>query len=150
MSILEKLDQEIKGAAKAKNTARLATIRLIKNAVKNKEIELLHPLSEAEFYSVLSTMAKQGRESIEQFKKGGRNDLVDKETGELNIIETFLPKPLTETEVARFIDEAVAETEAQGPKDMGKVMKALKEKTAGRIDGKTLSEKVRSKLSQIS
>ena len=149
MTILEKLDNEIKTALKARDEARLATVRLIKSQVKNKEIELIHPLSEAEFLAVLSTMVKQRRESIDQFSKAGRTDLVVKEEIELKVIESFLPQQLTDAEVDAFIAQAVAESKAAGPKDMGAVMKLLKDKTAGRVDGRVLSDKVKAKLASI-
>ncbi|HBF12527.1 MAG TPA: glutamyl-tRNA amidotransferase [Deltaproteobacteria bacterium] len=149
MTILEKLDNEIKTALKAREEARLATVRLIKSQVKNKEIELIHPLSEAEFLAVLSTMVKQRRESIDQFSKAGRTDLVVKEEIELKVIESFLPQQLTDAEVDAFIAQAVAESKAAGPKDMGPVMKLLKDKTAGRVDGRVLSDKVKAKLAVI-
>lgn len=149
MTILEKLDQEIKESLKARDQVRLDTIRLIKTAVKNREIELIRPLSEAEFFAVLSTMTKQRNESIDQFKKGGRTDLVEKEEKERTIISSFLPQALSDAEIDRLIAEAISQTGAKSPKDMGLVMKALKEPTAGRADGKILSEKVKSKLGSI-
>lgn len=149
MTILEKLDQEIKESLKARNQVRLDSVRLIKTAVKNKEIEFIRPLTQPEFFSVLSTMAKQRHESIDQFKKGGRTDLVEKEEKELAIISSFLPQALSDAEIDRLIAEAISQTEAKSPKDMGLVMKALKEPTAGRADGKVLSEKVKSKLGSI-
>ncbi|MBI2339028.1 MAG: GatB/YqeY domain-containing protein [Deltaproteobacteria bacterium] len=150
MNIIQKLDEEIKQAMKAQNSVRLGALRLIKTSVKNKEIELIHPLSEAEFFACLSTMVKQRHESIDQFKKGNRADLVKKEEDELRVIEDFLPKPFSEGEIDALVAEAVSATGAKGPKDMGTVMKALKEKTAGRADGKLLSEKVKQKLSSLS
>lgn len=150
MNVLEKIDAEIRQAMKARDFARLGALRLIKTSVKNREIELIHPLSEAEFFACLSTMVKQRHESIDQFKKGGRADLVKKEEDELRVLEGFLPKQLSEGEIDTMIAEAVSATCAKGPKDMGAVMKALKEKTAGRADGKFLSEKVKQKLSSLS
>lgn len=146
MTILEKLDLEIRNAMKGRDQARLETVRMIKAAAKNKEIELLHPLTEAEFFSLLATLVKQRRESIEQFAKGGRTDLARKEEGELKIVQSFLPQALSETEVDCLIAEAMEAVKAAGPKDMGAVMKQLKEKTAGRVDNKFLSDRVRAKL----
>ena len=147
MTILQKFEQEIKDALKSGNQIKLSAVRMIKSTIKNKEIELMHPLSDAEFMAVLSTMAKKCRESIEQFSKGGRAELAKKEEDELGIIESFLPKSLSESELDLLIQEAITAVHAVGPKDMGAVMKALKEKTAGRVDGKLLSDKVRAKLS---
>lgn len=149
MAILDKLDLEIKTAMKGRNQARLDVVRMIKAAAKNKEIELLHPLTEAEFFTLLTTLVKQRRESIEQFSKGGRTDLAKKEEGELVIVQSFLPQAIEEAEVDRLIGEAIAAVHAAGPKDMGAVMKQLKEKTAGRVDNKFLSDRVRARLSSL-
>lgn len=148
-SILSQLDNAIKEAMKARDTARLETVRGIKTSVKNKEIELIRPVTEVEFYGLLNTMVKQRRDSIEQFKKGGRDDLADKEAGELKIIETFLPQALSPEEVNHLISDAISASKATGPKDMGAVMKLLKDQTAGRVDGKELSELVRSRLQSL-
>lgn len=147
MSILAKLEQDIKESMKARQEARLFAVRLIKSTVKNKEIELIRPLSEAEFFDVLSFMAKQRRDSIEQFEKANRMDLVAKEKSELEIIESYLPKRLSDEELTAAIEKAVHTTGAKGPKDMGAVMKALKAETSGRVDGKMLADRVKSRLS---
>lgn len=150
MTILEKLDQAIKEAAKSRDKIRLGAVRLIKSTVINKEKELKHPVEDAEFMSTLSGMARKVRESIEQFKKGGRTDLVLKEEGELAVIESFLPKPLSDDELNALVDKAIKKEEVTGPKQMGLVMKNLKEKTTGRVDGKKLANLVREKLVKIS
>lgn len=150
MTILEKLDQAIKESAKSRDQIRLGAIRLIKSTVVNKEKELRRPVEEAEFMSVLSGMARKVRESIEQFKTGGRTDLVEKEEGELAIIESFLPKPLSDDELNALVDEAIKKEGATDPKQMGLVMKNLKEKTSGCVDGKKLANMVREKLSKMS
>lgn len=147
--ILEKLEAEIVKAMKARDQVRLGAVRLIKSTVKNKEIELIHPLSETEFFSVLGTMAKQVTDSIEQFTKGGRTDLVDKEKGELQVIQTFLPQAMSDAEVLALVQEAINASGATGPKDMGAVMKVLKDKTAGRVDGKKMADLVKNKLSNL-
>ncbi|MBI4217801.1 MAG: GatB/YqeY domain-containing protein [Elusimicrobia bacterium] len=147
--ILGRMEEEIKNALKSKHADRRAAVRLIKSAVKNKEIELIRPLTDEEFIGVLSSMAKRHKESIEQFEKAGRTDLVEKEKKELAVVETFLPKAFSDSEIAALIAEALHATNAKGPKDMGLVMKALKEKTAGRVDGKKLSELVKQKLSTL-
>lgn len=148
MTILEKLDEEIKKALKSKDPLRLSAVRLIKSSAKNKEIEIMHPLSDAEFNAVLSTLAKRHRESIEQFSKGGRPDLEELEKKQLEIVESYLPKKLNEDELMRLIDDAIIGTQASGAKDMGKVMKVLKDKTAGRVEGQLLAEKVRQRLAK--
>lgn len=146
--ILEKLEAEITKAMKARDQVRLGAVRLIKSTVKNKEIELMHPLAETEFFSVLQTMVKQVQESIEQFTKGGRTDLVDKEKGELKVLQSFLPQALSDSDVEALIVEAIAASGAKGPKDMGGVMKHLKDKTAGRVDGKKLADLVKQALNK--
>ena len=147
MSILTQLEQDIKEAMKARQEARLGAVRLIKSTVKNKEIELIRPLSEAEFFYVLSNMGKQRRDSIEQFEKANRMDLVAKEKSELEIIESYLPKRLSDEELTAVIEKTIQATGAKGAKDMGVVMKALKAETSGRVDGKTLADRVKSHLS---
>ncbi|MBX7149488.1 GatB/YqeY domain-containing protein [bacterium] len=148
MSILQQLETQLKEAMKARNTELLAAIRLIKSTVKNKEIELIRPLTEAEFFQVLGTMVKQRKDSMDQFKAAGRDDLYQKEESELKVIESFLPKSLSDEELSQMIADAMKETGAQGPAGMGLVMKALKDKTAGRVDGKILSEKVKAALAK--
>ncbi len=149
MSILQMLEQKVIAAMKAREPVLLETTRLIKSTVKNKEIELLHPLSEAEFFAVLATMVKQRRESIEQFTAGNRTDLVAKEEDQIKAIETFLPKALSDEEIGACIQEAIALAGAKGPKDMGAVMKVLKDKTAGKVDGRKLSEAVKEHLQKL-
>lgn len=142
-----KLDKESIAAAKAKDSLRLSALRMLKTAVHNKEIDVKRELTEAEFLQVVSAMVKQRRESIEQFERGGRRDLVEKEQAELTVIQEFLPQPLAEDELMTLIDRAITETGAVGPKDMGKVMKKLMPLISGKADGKEVSEKVKQKLS---
>ncbi len=149
MTVLEMLEQKVKEAMKARNQPILETVRLIKSTVKNKEIELIRALTEAEFFAVLSSMVKQRRESIEQFTNGGRTDLVAKEEEQIVVIETFLPKALGDEELSGLIRDAIVAGKASGPKDMGVVMKAIKDQTAGRVDGKKLSEMVKNHLSSL-
>ncbi len=146
MELKKKLEEELVKAAKSKDKIRLSALRLIKNGVHNREIDLKRELAEAEFLQVLAGMVKQRRDSIEQFEKGNRMDLVEKETAELKIIQEFMPQPFSEEELTAVIEKAVAETGAAGPKDMGKVMKALMPVISGRADGKLVSEKVKARL----
>jgi len=146
MELKKKLEEELVKAAKSKDKIRLSALRLIKNGVHNREIDLKRELAEAEFLQVLAGMVKQRRDSIEQFEKGNRMDLVEKETAELKIIQEFMPQPFSEEELTAAIEKAVAETGAAGPKDMGKVMKALMPVISGRADGKLVSEKVKARL----
>ena len=147
MSILAKIDEQIKVAMKSKDSFRLGVMRLVKAQVKNAEIEAMRPLSEPEFVAVIARMVKQRKESVEQFTKGGRADMAQNEEQEITIIQEFLPKQLSETEVEGLIKEAIQKTGAQGMQQLGAVMKELKEKTAGRVDGKLLADKVKAMLS---
>lgn len=145
-AILEKIAGDLKDAMKSKDSFRLGVLRLIKTEAKNKEIDLMHPLTEPDFIAVLSRMANQRKDSIEQYLKGGREDLANNEKAELNLIGEYLPQALSETELKDLIQAALKATNATGPKDMGVVMKELKEKTAGRVDGKVLAETVKKAL----
>jgi uncharacterized protein YqeY len=147
MKVLQKLDEAIKRAMKSGDTFRLGVMRLIKTETKNKEIDLMRPIEEAEFLTVLTRMVNQRKDSIEQFTKGGRADLADNERREIGIIQEYLPQPLGVDELAKLIAAAIQKTGAQGPQDMGLIMKELKVATAGRVDGKTLSDQVRAALS---
>jgi uncharacterized protein len=147
MAFEEKLNQQTVLAAKAKDKIRLSTLRMIKSGLHNREIDLKRDLSEAEFLQLLSGMVKQRRDSIEQFKKGGRTDLVEKELAELQVVEGFLPAQLSEADLDAAISEAIAETGATSSRDMGKVMKVLMPRLTGRADGKAVGEKVKVRLS---
>lgn len=147
MTFKTKIDQDMLVAAKAKDKAALSALRLIKAALHNREIDLKRELDDGEFIQVLSGMVKQRRDSIEQFAKGGRTDLVEKEEADLKIIQAFMPQPLSQEEMLQEIRKAVDETGALSVRDMGKVMKALMPKLTGRVDGKLLSEMVKAALS---
>ena len=143
MTIEERVDKEMKEAAKARDAVTLSTLRLVRAAFHNKEIELRRKLKDQEILQVLSSMAKQRSDSIEQFARGGRDDLVRKETRELAIIKTFMPEEMTEEEMRAAIAKAIADTEASGIKDMGAVMKVLMPIITGKADGKVVSGMVR-------
>lgn len=147
MAFKAKIEEQMVLAAKTKDKVRLSALRMLKSGLHNREIDLKRKLSEAEFLQLLSSMVKQRKDSIDQFAKGGRQDLVEKEEAELKVIEEFLPSQLSDAELDAAIAEAIRETGAQGARDMGKVMKALMPKVTGRADGKTVSEKVKAKLS---
>lgn len=147
MTLKKKMDQEMILAAKAKDKIRLSALRLLKSGLHNREIDLKRELSEAEFLQLLSAMVKQRRDSIEQFEKGGRTDLVEKEEAELKVIQEFMPTPMSETELDAMIAEAIRETGAASVRDMGKVMAALMPKVTGKADGKMVGEKVKARLS---
>ena len=147
MAFKETIDGEMVLAAKTRNKVRLSALRMLKSGLHNREIDLKRELGEAEFLQLLSSMVKQRKDSIEQFAKGGRTDLVEKEEAELIVIEEFLPAQLSEAELEAAIAEAVREVGAEGVRDMGKVMKVLMPKLTGRADGKALGEKVKARLS---
>ncbi|MEK6726108.1 MAG: GatB/YqeY domain-containing protein [Deltaproteobacteria bacterium] len=148
MSLKDKLAEEMKGAMKSQDKVRLSTIRMLISAVKYKEIDLGKALTDEEVIETVTSSVKQRRDSIEQFKSAGRNDLVEKEEAELKILQGFLPKQLSIEEVEAEIDRTVTEAGASGMKDLGKVMKLLMPKVAGRADGKMVSDKVRERLSK--
>ena len=146
MSLYQDIETQLKDAMRAQDKDRLMALRNVKSVLKNKAIDAKRDLNDAEVIQVLSTLAKQRKESMEAFQSGGRQDLVDKEAAELKIIEEFLPQQLSAEEVEKIIREAIAETQAQGAKDMGKVMKAVQPKVMGRADGKVVSERVKALL----
>ena len=134
-------------AMKAKDEARLGTLRMMKSALKKHEVDSMKPLDEATELQIMNMLVKQRRESAEAFRNGNRPELADKEEAELALIETYMPQSATEEEIERAIAEAVAETGASGPKGMGLVMKAVGAKLAGkRVDNKLVSEKVKARL----
>jgi uncharacterized protein YqeY len=147
MPLLERIQKEMVEAMRAKDEARLSTIRLIKTALKKHEVDAMKPLDEATEMQLLNTMMKQRRESIDMFRKGGREELAVKEEAELKLIESYMPAGASEEEIDAAVAEAIAETGANSAKQMGAVMKAAQAKLAGkRVDGKALSEKVRARL----
>jgi uncharacterized protein YqeY len=148
MDINVKLNKEMVSAAKAKDKIRLSAIRMLKTALHNKEIDLMRPLNESEVMQIISALVKQRKDSIEQFAKGGRTDLVEKEEAELKVVQEFLPAQMSDEEVEALIKKAIAETGAVSIKDMGKVMKILMPELTGRADGKTAGEKVKEILSR--
>ena len=147
MTLKKKMDQEMILAAKAKDKIRLSALRMFKSGLHNREIDLKRELNDAEFLQLLSAMVKQRKDSIEQFEKGGRPDLVEKEEAELKVIQEFMPTPMSETELDAMIAEAIRETGAANVRDMGKVMATLMPKVTGKADGKMVGEKVKAHLS---
>jgi uncharacterized protein len=148
MDINVKINAEMVIAAKAKDKIRLSAIRMLKTALHNKEIDLIRPLNEAETLQVLSAIVKQRKDSIEQFAKGGRIDLVEKETAELKVVQEFMPAQMSDEEVETIIKKAITEINAVSVKDMGKVMKVLMPQLTGKADGKMVGEKVKALLSR--
>jgi uncharacterized protein YqeY len=147
MGLEERLVEEMKQAMKSNEKARLSTIRMIRSSVKNKEIELRKPLDDDAILRVIQGMVKKSEESIEQFKSGGRMDLVEKETKEIEIMKSFLPQPLSREEVLKVIDQTIEETKASSLKDLGKVMKTVMPKLGGKVDGALVNQLVKERLS---
>ena len=147
MTLSDKVNTEITAAMKAKSQVRLSSLRMLKAAIMNKEVEKKRDLDDAEVLQVVAALVKQRRDSIEQFDKAGRADLVDKETGELKVLEEYLPPAASADDIAAAVAAAIAETGATSPKDMGKVMKAVMPKLAGKsADGRAVNEAVRRSL----
>ncbi len=147
MGLQERLLDEMKQAMKSNDKAKLSTIRMIRSAVKNKEIEVRKPLDDEAILRVIQGMVKKSEDSIEQFKAGGRMDLVEKEMMEVAIMKSFLPQPLSREEVLRIIDQTIEETKASSLKDLGKVMKTVMPKLGGKVDGALVNQLVRERLS---
>jgi uncharacterized protein YqeY len=147
MALSDKVNADITAAMKAKDAARLSALRMMKAALMNKGVEKGRDLEDAEVLQVFASLVKQRRDSIDQFSKAGRTDLVDKETAEIAVLEEYLPPAASSADIDAAVAEAVAETGATSPKDMGKVMKAVMPKLAGKnADGKAVNEAVRRKL----
>ena len=147
MPIVEKVEKDLVAALKAQETLKLSVLRMMKAALMNKKVELGKAVDDPEAQAVLRTLAKQRRESVEAFRKGGRDDLADKEEAEIKIVEAYLPAAASEEEIDAAVAAAIAETGASTAKDLGKAMKATMAKLAGKnADGKRVSGKVRAKL----
>ncbi len=148
MSFSDRLTHDLQQAMKAKDQLRMDVIRMIKAAIQRREIELKRDLDDAEMSRVMTSLIKQGRESVEQFEKARREDLATKERQEISIIEGYLPKALSTDELAQLVETVIREFSAPTMKDMGTVMKAIMVHLGGRpADGKVVSDLVRSKLS---
>src|ERR1700728_871109 len=149
MSLMEQIQQDITAAMKAREEQRLSTLRMVKSALKNREIEKMAPLDEKESQSVLATLIKQRKESVEQFTKGVRQEMADKEAAEIVLIESYLPKAAGEADVVAGVKAVIAEMGSPTMKDMGTVMKNVMARFQGadmRVDGKMVSEAVKREL----
>ena len=147
MSLKERITRDMTAAMKSKDASRLSTLRMVKAAVQNREIEKGGELSEEELTKALQTLVKQRRDSVEQYEKAGRAELAEKERAEIVVIEEYLPQAASREEIERAVAEAIAETGASSMKEMGAVMKAAQARLAGRnADGRTVSEVVKAKL----
>ena len=147
MSLYEELDQSFKSALKKRDDIRVSVLRLIRTAIKNKEVQARRKLEDKEILSLISTQTKQRREAIDQFEQGGRTDLVKREKAELEILQSYLPQQLDLTEIEAAVAGIIDEEGAQSMKDMGRVMKIFMARYAGQADGKMVNEVVKDKLS---
>jgi len=147
MKLLEQISHDITESMKARDAVRLSALRMAKAALMNGEVSKGRPLEEPEAQQILASLIKQRRDSIEQFTNGGRQDLVDKETADLAVLERYAPPAATAAEIEQAVEAAIKETGAAGPKDMGRVMKAVMSALAGKsVDGKAVNELVKKKL----
>ncbi len=146
MNLLERLESDMIKAAKARDSGRLGAIRFVRSRTKNRQIELRRELKDEDVVEVLSRIAKQHRESIEQFQEGGRDELVEHERRQLSVIEEYLPAQLGEQELLEILSGVVEETGATGPRDIGMVMKTIMPQVRGRADGKIVKALVQSRL----
>ena len=148
MELKARLAEEYRAALRSGDKLKVSVIRLLTALIKNREVEKRGPLTDAEVMQAISSSCKQRQDSIEQYRQGGRQDLVDKETAELIILQSYLPQPFTAEELGELVREAIQEAQAATPKEMGKVMTLLKPKVTGRADGKVVSALVREMLSK--
>lgn len=146
MALKERLDADLKSAMRDKDTLKLSVVRMLKSAIKYREIELMKPLDDAGVQGVIASEIKRRRDSVEQYRAGNRQDLVDKEEAEIRILQAWQPAQLSEDELRAKVDAAVQATGAKGPKDMGAVMKALLPEVQGRAEGKAVSDMVKARL----
>ncbi len=146
MALKERLDADLKDAMRAKDALRTSTVRMLKSAIKYREIEIMKALDDAGVQGVIGSEIKRRRDSVEQYRQGGREDLASKEEAEIAILQAYLPKPLSQDELAKVVDGVIARVGAQGPKDMGKVMKEVLPAVQGKAEGKVVSELVKAKL----
>ena len=147
MTLLGEISSALKDAMREKNEAKLSSLRSVLTAIKNREKEVRRSLDDPEVISLISTQIKQRKESIDYYRKAGRDDLVKAEESELQILQGYMPEELSAEEMSQALDEVIAEVGAVSIKDMGKVMKAAMNKLAGRADGRAINEMVKEKLS---
>ena len=150
MALKERIDADLKSAMKEKDAERLSVIRMLKSAIKYREIEVMAPLDDSGVQVVIASEIKRRRDSVEQYRAGKREDLASKEEREIVVLQGYLPQQLTAEELERKVSAAIAASGAKGPKDMGAVMKALLPEVQGRAEGKAVSDVVKRKLAEIS
>ena len=148
MDLKTTIQNDMKNAMKSGEPLKVQTLRMLVSEIKKKEIDKRSPLDEGEIQKTISTMLKQRQDSVEQFTKGGREDLAAKERDEMTILKAYLPQQMSESEVETLVVAAIGETGAAGPGDIGKVMKAAMAKAGGRADGKLINEIARRKLTK--
>jgi uncharacterized protein len=146
MALKDQLDADLKTAMRDKDTVKLSVVRMLKSAIKYREIEVMKPLDDGGVLQVITSEIKRHKDSVEQYRAGNRADLVEKEEAEIAILQSWLPTQLSEAEVRAKVDAAVQAVGAKGPKDMGAVMKALLPEVQGKADGKLVSELVKARL----
>src|SRR5262245_59155271 len=147
MTFLDRVNEDLKAAMKSKDSERLSTLRMVKTALKNREIDKMDALTDEEAIKALQSLVKQRRDSIEQYQKAGRTELAEKEAAEIIVIEEYLPSALDEAAITKIVEETISETGAGSAKEMGMVMKAVMAKLAGQtVDGKVVNQIVRAKL----
>jgi uncharacterized protein YqeY len=150
MPFIDKIQKDLIEAMKAEDELRLSVLRMIKTALKNREIEKIRPLDDAESLQILSTLIKQRKESAEMFAKGGRAELAEKETREIAMIEAYMPSAASDADMDQAVEAAIVETGANSPKQMGAVVKAARARLAEKtVDGKALSDRVRDRLARM-
>jgi uncharacterized protein YqeY len=147
--LAERIDADMKTAARAKDARKLGTLRMLKSQMKYREIEKASPLDDADVVAVIGSMIKQRKDSAAQYTAGGRPELAANENAEIAILEAYLPRQLTDEELAALVKESVAASGAKGARDMGAVMKVLMPKIAGRAEGKRVSDAVKNALSKL-
>ena len=147
--LADRIDADMKTAARAKDARRLGTLRMLKSQMKYREIEKGQPLEDGDVVGVIGSMIKQRKDSAAQYSAGGRPELAENENAEITILEGYLPRQLSDAELTDLVQESVAASGAKGPRDMGAVMKALMPKIAGRAEGKRVSDAVKSALSKL-
>ncbi len=146
MGLREEIDLLLKDALKKREKEKINVYRLLKSEIKNKEVEVMHPLSDEEVMRVIASMIKKRRDSVEQYRKGGREDLAEAEEREIAILEELLPPPLSSEELEKIVSEVIQELGAREPSDFGRVMKVVMGKVQGRADGKEVNRIVRKLL----
>ncbi len=149
MDLKSQLTNDLKDGLRSGDKLRVSVIRLLTAMIKNREVDKRGPLTDPEVLQAISTSCKQRQEAIEQFRQGGREDLASKETAELAILQSYLPKPLTAEELQGLVQEAIREAQATSAKEMGKVMALLMPRVTGRADGKVVNTMVREALAKV-